>query len=295
MISQAFQINIRILNFDLHCHSNVSDGVLTPAQLVHRAVEKGVDVLALTDHDDIGGLAEAGQVANALGISFVNGVEISVTWGGVTLHIVGLNIDPRQPALLAGLAGIQQGRRERAERIGHELARHGIPNAFEGALKHAGNQRLIGRTHFARFLIEQGVCKDVRSVFKKYLVRGKPGYVTHEWTSLENAVAWIRASGGQAVLAHPGRYDLKGKATRRLLGEFKELGGEGVEVVTGSHTPDQHNLFAELANHYGLTASRGSDFHAPGEYGRELGSGPALPIKCTPIWHNWNLTSTTQN
>lgn len=278
-----------MLNYDLHCHSSVSDGVLTPSLLVQRAAEKGVDVLALTDHDDIGGLAEAAQAARAAGIGFVNGVEISVTWSGVTLHVVGLGIDAGSPQLQAGLEGIQQGRRERAERIGQALARHGIPDAFEGALRQAANPRMIGRTHFARFLIEEGVCKDVRSVFKKYLVRGKPGYVTHEWTSLESAVAWIRAAGGQAVLAHPGRYDLKGKATRRLLGVFKELGGEGVEVVTGSHTPDQHTLFAELANLYGLGASRGSDFHAPGEYGRELGGGPGLPAKCKPIWHNWAI------
>jgi hypothetical protein len=284
-----------MLNFDLHCHSSISDGVLTPADLVKRAAEKGVDVLALTDHDDIGGLAEAAQASQVVGIGFVNGVEISVSWSSVTLHVVGLNIDAEHPELQAGLASIQQGRRERAERIGHELAKSGIPNAFAGAMQHAANPRLIGRTHFARYLIEQGVCKDVRCVFKKYLVRGKPGYVSHDWTTLENAVSWIRAGGGQAVLAHPGRYDLKGKATRRLLGEFKELGGEGVEVVTGSHTPDQHALFAELANLYGLTASRGSDFHAPGEHGRELGGGPDLPVKCTPIWHNWNLTSTRQN
>jgi predicted metal-dependent phosphoesterase TrpH len=280
-----------MLNFDLHCHSSVSDGVLTPAQLVQRAAEKGVNVLALTDHDDMDGLAEAAQTAQEVGISFVNGVEISVSWSGVTLHVVGLNVDASHPELQAGLAVIQQGRRERAERIGHELAKHGIANAFEGALRHASNQRLVGRTHFARFLIEQGVCKDVRSVFKKYLVRGKPGYVSHEWTTLENAVTWIRESGGQAVLAHPGRYDIKGKATRRLLGEFKGMGGEGVEVVTGSHTPDQHALFAELAEFYGLLASRGSDFHAPGEHGRELGGGAALPTKCTPIWHNWNLNN----
>jgi len=283
------------LNFDLHCHSCISDGILTPAGLVQRAAEKGVDVLALTDHDDTGGLAEAAQAAQEAGIGFVNGVEISVTWSGATLHVVGLNVDPGHPGLQAGLAGIQQGRRERAERMGRELGKHGIADAFDGALKHAGNPRLIGRTHFARFLVEQGICKDVRSVFKKFLVRGKPGYVSHEWTALENAVSWIRGSGGQAVLAHPGRYDLKGRATRRLLGEFKELGGEGVEVVTGSHTPDQHALFAELAEFYGLLASRGSDFHAPGEHGRELGGGPALPVKCTPIWHNWNLTSTRQN
>lgn len=284
-------IGLNRLNYDLHCHSSISDGVLSPALLVQRAAEKGVDVLALTDHDDVGGLGEAAQAAAAVGIGFVNGVEISVTWSGVTLHVVGLNIDAGNAMLQAGLADIQLGRRERAERIGLELGKHGIPGAFDGALRHAANPRMIGRTHFARFLIEQGVCKDVRSVFKKYLVRGRPGYVTHEWTALENAVAWIRAAGGQAVLAHPGRYDLKGKATRRLLGEFRELGGEGVEVVTGSHTPDQHALFAELANLYGLTASRGSDFHAPGEYGRELGGGPELPVKCTPIWHNWRLTS----
>lgn len=277
------------MNYDLHCHSSVSDGVLTPTQLVQRAAEKGVDVLALTDHDDVGGLDEAGQAARESGIGFINGVEISVSWSGVTLHIVGLNVDPDQISLLAGLNSIQQGRRERAERIGLDLARHGIPGAFEGALKYASNQRLIGRTHFARYLIEQGVCKDARSVFKKYLVRGKPGYVSHEWTTLENAVSWIREAGGQAVVAHPGRYDIKGKATRRLLGEFKELGGAGVEVVTGSHTPDQHALYAELASLYGLAASRGSDFHAPGEYGRELGSGPELPNKCTPIWHNWGI------
>lgn len=276
-------------NFDLHCHSSISDGVLNPSELVQRAADKGVDVLALTDHDDVAGLAQAAKQAKESGIGFIDGVEISVTWSGVTLHVVGLNIDAGHATLQSGLAGIQAGRRERAERIAHELGKHGIADAFEGALSHAANPRLIGRTHFARYLIEQGVCKDVRTVFKKFLVRGKPGYVEHEWTALENAVGWIRASGGQAVLAHPGRYDLKGKATRRLLGEFKELGGEAVEVVTGSHTPDQHALFAELANLYGLTASRGSDFHAPGEHGRELGGGPDLPAKCTPIWHNWNL------
>lgn len=277
-----------MLNFDLHCHSNISDGVLSPAELVNRAVEKGVDVLALTDHDDVAGLSEAMQAAQATSMRLVNGVEISVTWSGVTLHVVGLNIDPAHSDLLAGLTEIQQGRRLRAERMAHDLEKKGIPNALEGALRFANNPRLIGRTHFARFLVEQGVCKDVRSVFKKFLVRGRPGYAAHEWTTLENAVNWITSSGGQAVLAHPGRYDIKGKATRRLLAEFKLLGGDGVEVVTGSHTPDQHQLYAELAEYFGLLSSRGSDFHAPGEY-RELGGGPELPAKCTPIWHNWGF------
>lgn len=277
-----------VLNFDLHCHSNISDGVLSPAELVHRAVEKGVDVLALTDHDDVAGLSEAAQAAEATTMRLINGVEISVTWSGVTLHVVGLNIDPVHPGLLAGLSEIQQGRRLRAERMAQDLEKKGISGALNGALRFASNPRLIGRTHFARFLVEQGVCKDVRSVFKKFLVRGRPGYVAHEWTTLENAVNWITSSGGQAVLAHPGRYDIKGKATRRLLAEFKTLGGEGVEVVTGSHTPDQHQLYAELAEYFGLLSSRGSDFHAPGEY-RELGGGPELPAKCTPIWHNWGF------
>jgi hypothetical protein len=233
-------------------------------------------------------LAEADETARILGMRFVNGVEISVTWSGVTLHVVGLNVQPDHAGLQAGLSSIQQGRRLRAERMAMDLEKKGIPGALEGALRFASNPRLIGRTHFARFLVEQGICKDVRSVFKKFLVRGRPGYAAHEWTSLENAVNWIRAGGGQAVLAHPGRYDIKGKATRRLLAEFKALGGEGVEVVTGSHTPDQHQLFAELAEYFGLLSSRGSDFHAPGEY-RELGGGPELPAKCVPIWHNWKL------
>lgn len=279
------------MNYDLHCHSTASDGVLSPVDLVRRAAEKGVDVLALTDHDEVSGLVEAAQAAASLGLGFVNGVEISVSWSGVTLHVVGLNIDPAHSVLVAGLESIQQGRYERAERIARELDRHGIAGALEGARKYADNPKLIGRTHFARFLVEQGVCKDIRTVFKKFLVRGRPGYVPHEWTTLENAIHWIRASGGQAVLAHPGRYDLKGKAMRRLLADFKALGGAGVEVVTGSHTPDQYNLFAELANYFDLLSSRGSDFHAPGEHGRELGGIPSLPVNCIPIWHNWNVAT----
>jgi hypothetical protein len=282
------------VNYDLHCHSTASDGVLSPTDLVRRAAEKGVNVLALTDHDDVSGLAEAAETATSLGLGFVNGVEISVSWSGATLHVVGLNINSSHPVLLAGLDGIQQGRYARAEWIAAELGRHGITGALEGALKFAENGKLIGRTHFARFLVEQGVCKDIRTVFKKFLVRGRPGYVPHEWTTLENAISWISASGGQAVLAHPGRYDLKGKAMRRLLGDFKALGGEGVEVVTGSHTPDQYSLFAELASHFDLMSSRGSDFHAPGEHGRELGGVAALPAKCVPIWHNWGFESSRQ-
>jgi predicted metal-dependent phosphoesterase TrpH len=276
-------------NFDLHCHSNVSDGVLPPRDLVARASEQGVHVLALTDHDDVAGLDAAAQAASETGLALIKGVEISVTWIGQTVHVVGLRIDPCNPTLVKGLQHIQQGRQQRAERIACELAKCGIRGALEGAQAHAGNPSLIGRTHFARFLVERGVVKDVRSVFKRYLVKGKAGYVEHQWATLEDAVGWIHASGGQAVLAHPGRYDLKSGKLKRLLSEFKELGGEGIEVVTGCHTHQHYARFAVLATEFELLASRGSDFHAPGEGGREIGCGPALPESVTPIWHNWSL------
>lgn len=274
--------------YDLHCHSTASDGLLSPRQLVERAKEKGVDVLALTDHDELSGQAEAAEVAAEVGIRLIHGVEISVTWGNVTLHVVGLNVDPLDPVLLHGLTRNRGGRTERARRIGDELAKLGIAGAFEGASALAENKHLISRTHFARFLIAQGVAKNLKSVFKNFLVKGKPGYVSHEWASLEDALTWIRAAGGVAVLAHPGRYAIGREKTRLLLSEFKYLGGEGIEVVTGSHTPDQVPIYAELALEFELMASIGSDFHAPGEGGRELGRLTALPARCRPIWHAWS-------
>jgi len=274
--------------YDLHCHSTASDGVLTPRELVQRAFDKGVHVLALTDHDELSGQAEAGAVAREVGMQLINGVEISVTWGSVTLHIVGLNVDPLDPVLLHGLARNRGGRTERARRIGAELARLGIAGAFEGASALAENKELISRTHFARFLVERGVCKNLKSVFKKYLVKGKPGYVSHEWASLSDALTWIHAAGGVAVLAHPGRYQIGREKMRLLLSEFKYHGGAGIEVVTGSHTADQVPLYADLAVEFDLMASIGSDFHAPGEGGRELGRLTALPERCRPIWQAWN-------
>lgn len=274
--------------YDLHCHSTASDGVLSPSELVQRANEKGVHVLALTDHDELSGQIEAGAVAQELGLRLINGVEISVTWGNVTLHVVGLNVDPLDPVLLHGLARNRGGRTERARRIGEELARIGISGAFEGASALAENKELISRTHFARYLVERGVVKNIKSVFKKYLVKGKPGYVSHEWASLSDALTWIHAAGGVAVLAHPGRYQIGREKMRLLLNEFKHLGGAGIEVVTGSHTPDQVPLYADLAVEFDLMASIGSDFHAPGEGGRELGRLTALPERCRPIWQAWN-------
>ena len=285
-----------MLDYDLHCHSSVSDGLLSPAELVARAAERGVKVLALTDHDDVTGLGEAAQAAAGHGMRLVNGVEISVSWRRHTLHIVGLNVDPAYPPLAEGLRGIRDGRGARAQLMAESLARSGIAGALEGAYRYAGNPSLIGRTHFARFLVESGRCKDVASVFRNYLVKGKPGYVPHEWTSLPDAVSWINGSGGVAVLAHPGRYTAGRKAMgkptmRELLEEFVQLGGRGIEVVSGSHTPEQYAEFARYAEEFNLLASCGSDFHGPGESYRDLGRLPDFPLGCRPVWEAWENNS----
>jgi len=276
-------------NFDLHCHSNVSDGVLSPASLAARAKARGVDVWALTDHDEIGGIAEARAAAAALDLPFVPGVEISVTWAGQTVHIVGLHIDERNPSLLAGLASTRSGRELRAREIAAQLAAAGIPDAYEGALAYAGNPDLISRTHFARCIIDRGICRDVPSVFRNYLIEGKPGYVPHRWATLPQSVEWIRAAGGIPVIAHPGRYNFDAMAYDALFTEFRDLGGVAIEVVTGSHTPDQYGEYARVAQRYGFLASRGSDFHGPGESRIDLGQLPPLPASVKPVWHDWTI------
>lgn len=276
-----------MLNIDLHCHSTISDGLLTPVQLVERAAMRGVKTLALTDHDDIAGLAEARQAAEAKNITFINGVEISVSWRGRTLHIVGLNINPEYTPLIEGLTTIRAGRSQRAENIAVELAKIGIHGSLEGAYAHAGERRLIGRTHFARFLVEQGHAKDVKSVFKKYLVKGKPGYTPHEWGTLSDAISWIQGSGGRAVIAHPGRYNLGKNVLNDLLNDFCELGGSALEVVTPSHTPEQVKQFAQHAQNRNLLVSCGSDFHGPEESYHDLGQLPEFPPGCIPVWHDW--------
>ncbi len=283
-----------MLDYDLHCHSTVSDGLLSPSELVTRAAERGVKFLALTDHDDVDGLEEAAQAAAQHGITFINGVEISVSWRSHTLHIVGLRIDPKNPALVAGLHGIRSGRRRRAELMAESLARSGIGGVLAGAYRYAANPDIIGRTHFARYMVEAGHCKDVASVFKRYLVKGKPGYVPHQWAELQDAINWIRGAGGIAVLAHPGRYTAgrkaMGKSTlQELLQEFTDMGGQGIEVVTGSHTPPQYAEFARYATQYGLLCSCGSDYHGPGESYRDLGRLPDLPLECKPIWGAWDV------
>lgn len=272
---------------DLHSHSTVSDGLFTPSDLVGRAATQGVKVLALTDHDDVAGLDEARNAAAEAGISLINGVEISVTWNNRSVHIVGLRIDPAHEALREGLAVIRAGRGERARLIAIELEKAGIAGSLEGAYAFAANPSIISRTHFARFLVEKGIVKDTRTVFKKYLVKGKPGYVAHRWADFADAIGWIRASGGVAVLAHPGRYDLGRTNLNALIADFKEAGGEAIEVVTGSHTADQFAQFAQFAKEYELLASCGSDFHGPGESYMDLGRLPELPSGCKPVWRDW--------
>lgn len=283
-----------MIDYDLHCHSNVSDGTLTPAELMNRAAERGVKVLALTDHDDVDGLDEARAAAMQLGMTFINGVEISVSWRSHTVHVVGLNIDPTYPALLKGLRAVRSGRGERARKMADELAKAGIGGVLQGAYQFAGNPNMIGRTHFARYLVAAGHCKDVKSVFNRYLVKGKPGYVPHQWANLADAIVWIRGSGGIAVLAHPGRYmsgrvGMGKKTMHDLLSEFVELGGQAIEVVTGSHTPEQYVEFARYAEEFNLLASCGSDFHGPGESFRDMGRLPDLPLGCRPVWQALSL------
>jgi len=273
--------------YDLHCHSTASDGVLSPAQVVQRAAANGVSVLALTDHDELAGLAAAGEAARAAGIRLVPGVEVSITWSDIAIHIVGLGVDPENATLASNLDCVRSSRGRRAERIAAEFDGLGIEGSLEGAYAHAENPKAIGRAHFARFLVERGIAPDVATVFRRYLARGKPGYVPHQWADLADAVAWIRASGGRAVVAHPGRYKLPRTELRRFLGEFKAGGGEGIEVVTGSHSPEQYGEFARLAREFEFLASRGSDFHGPEESLADLGRLPPLPADLKPVWHDW--------
>jgi len=273
-----------ILNADLHCHSVVSDGTLTPEELAARAKANGVELWALTDHDEIGGQQRAAAAARAQGMKYLTGAEISVTFAGETVHIVGLGFDAQDPRMVQGLIDTRGGRDKRAQEMSDSLAKVGIKGAYEGALTYAGNPELISRTHFARFLVETGVCSDTYEVFRKYLTEGKPGYVPHHWASLKDAVTWITQTGGIAVIAHPGRYKFTATEEYALFSEFKAHGGRGVEVVTGSHTAAEYVEYAAVAKEFGLAASRGSDFHSPDESHTDLGTLPYLPGDLTPVW-----------
>jgi len=275
---------VSILNADLHCHSVVSDGTLTPEQLAQRAHANGVELWALTDHDEVGGQHRALAAARAQGIKYLTGTEISVTFAGHTVHIVGLGFDPDHPSLVQGLRSTRGGREARAREMADQLAQVGITGAFEGALKYVGNPDLISRTHFARYLVEIGACRDTPEVFRKYLTEGKPGFVPHRWASLQNAVQWIVQAGGMAIIAHPGRYGFTANEEYALFTEFKNHGGQGVEVVTGSHSAQEYLEYAGMAKEFGLAASRGSDFHSPDESHTDLGTLPWLPGELTPVW-----------
>ena len=271
-------------NPDLHCHSVVSDGTLTPEVLAARAKANGVDLWALTDHDEVGGQQRAAAAAQAQGMAYLTGVEISVTFAHTTVHIVGLGFDAGNAALVQGLERTRGGRGERAREMAEQLAKVGIAGAYEGALHFVGNPELISRTHFARFLVEAGVCKDTNEVFRKYLIEGKPGFVPHRWASLGDAVRWIKEAGGVAVIAHPARYRLSANEEFALFSEFKQHGGQAVEVVTGSHSAAEAVSYATMAQEFGLAASRGSDFHSPDESHTDLGTLPPLPAHVQPVW-----------
>ncbi len=275
---------MHLLNADLHSHSHVSDGTLSPEDLAQRAHAQGVEVWALTDHDEVRGLAAARQAALAQGMAFLTGTEISVSFAGETVHIVGLGFDAEDAALQAGLAATRGGRRARAQAMADGLAAAGVGGAFEGALRYVSNPDLISRTHFARFLVETGVCNDTYEVFRRFLTEGKPGYVPHQWARLGDAVKWITQAGGVAVIAHPARYRFSPTAEYALFSEFVAHGGQGVEVMTGSHSEAERVRYAEVAEEFGLLASRGSDFHSPTESRTDLGTLPDLPGRLRPVW-----------
>lgn len=273
-----------ILNADLHCHSVVSDGTLTPEELAARAKTNGVELWSLTDHDEIGGQHRAAAAAKTQGMRYLTGTEISITFIGKTVHIVGLGFDADDLALKQGLMQTRGGRGQRAMEMSDGLAKVGIHGAYEGALKFVGNPELISRTHFARYLVESGVCKETNEVFRKYLTEGKPGFVEHRWATLKDAVSWITGAGGIAVIAHPARYKFTANEEYALFTEFKNHGGRGVEVVTGSHTAAEYVTYGETAREFGLAASRGSDFHSPDESHTDLGTLPYLSGELTPVW-----------
>lgn len=269
--------------YDLHAHTTASDGSLTPTELVAYAAETGTNVLAVTDHDVTSGLAEAMTAATDAGIQVIPGIEISVTWSYQTIHVIGLHINPENSTLQAGLAKLKSFRVRRAEEIARRLEKVGINGALEGAKKFAQGE-IISRTHFARFLVDSGVSPNMKHVFKHYLVRNKPGYVPGEWAQLEEAVNWIRAADGLAVIAHPARYQLSASRLRHLLSAFRDCGGVGIEVVSGSHTSNDVQRFTDLADYFGLYSSRGSDYHGPEASYMDPARLPELPEICRPVW-----------
>jgi 3',5'-nucleoside bisphosphate phosphatase len=278
--------------YDLHCHSTASDGALSPQDLVRRAKQYGVTHLALTDHDTVAGVAEAQIAAEMEGINLITGIEFSTTWQSHCLHIVGLNLDPSHSLIAEGSHAIQTIRNERAEKISGKLEKKRILGAFESVKQAAGNG-MITRTHFAEFLLSQGYVTTLQGAFDHYLGEGKPGYVSTHWPGLEEVINWITASGGIAVLAHPMRYKLTGSWMRRLLMEFKEMGGLSIEVVSGRNNPEEINTLAHYAKQFDLAGSAGSDFHNPKNIWVELGRLNPMPDIVKPVWHLFEMNALT--
>lgn len=266
---------------DLHSHSTASDGVLTPTQLVQRAVEQNVGMLALTDHDTLAGIAEAKAAAETLPIELISGVEISILWEGKSIHLAALNVDENNAELQALMTRQANLRQERAVKIGEKLAKAGIPNAYEGAKALASGE--VTRAHYARFLVSRGYVRDDEHAFKRYLGMGKSAYVKPIWCNLQEAIDTTHQAGGVICVAHPLRYKLTARWIRRLIADFKQAGGDGIEVAGCAQAPDQRQLLARWADEFELYASAGSDFHYPAGW-IELGKGLTLPEQCKPIW-----------
>lgn len=272
------------MNYDLHSHSIASDGTLTPTALIDHAVTAGVTHLALTDHDTIAGIDEARQAAANQPLSLIAGIELSAMWNGRTIHIVGLHLQTSSTVLQSGISQQLQFREWRGREIARRLEKKaGISNAYEGALTHV-HGGLVSRSHFARYLVENGYAKDFNQAIRQYLLKGKSGYVKGEWASLESVIEWIRAANGIAVLAHPARYNLTATRLKALLTEFIEYGGEALEVLSGSHTPSDVQTMTGHALRFNLLASAGSDYHGPENPWVNLGRLPDMPSACTPVW-----------
>jgi len=278
--------------YDLHSHSTESDGTLSPQDLVAHAASQGVSVLALTDHDSTAGIERARKAAAEHGVTLIPGVEISVSWQRQTVHIVGLNIDINNKELQDGLGKLREYRDIRACTISERLEKSGIEGALAGAKRYTTG-RLIGRVHFARYLVEIGRAKSVREVFKKFLVRNKPGYVAGQWATLEQAVSWIIRSGGIAVIAHPARYKMTATRLNRLIQDFKQMGGQGLEVLSGSHSVNEIQHMTAVALRHELLASAGSDYHGPDNPWIEMGRLRDMPVQLMPVWRSslWPQTA----
>jgi predicted metal-dependent phosphoesterase TrpH len=272
------------MNVDLHCHTNLSDGSLPPKELIKLAIEREIDVLAITDHDNIDCYSEITFPNDD--ITLISGIEFSTTWNNIGVHIVGLNMDLNNAELLEGIRFQSVAREKRAQLIDDKLHQLGIKGSLEGAKRFSSGKQ-VGRPHFAQYLVEVGAVTNIQQAFKRYLGAGKAGDIKQQWASLGDVVSWIRGAGGVAVLAHPIKYKMTRTKLCRLLEDFIELGGEAMEVISGTQTVSDTQSMSRLCKQYNLLASRGSDFHALGQPWAALGMASELPDDCKPVWSKW--------